>query len=417
MPSSFRRCFAAAALILAAGCQHGAPPAQPVQSVAVSTAARRTIHPAVTLSGLIAPLQNVAITTDVSEPTDSVLVNEGDSVTKGEVLAQLSTTDLVANLDSAQRDASENAAKLEQARYQAQQALESGGDQVHEAQAALDQARANYSYAEIELSRDEQLLTQGYVSQDTVDQQRAQTVVTQQAVSSAQAALATAMENQHVNGSQAAGLQKADVDAAQAAYASSVAQVRSLQAQIAKATIVSPIDGVVVNRNLNPGEYPGTRQIFTLQEVSHVYAELNAFSEQIANVRPNASVTVISTALPNEPFTGKVVAVLSPATPTSSGFVVKVDVPNPHHALEPGMTVSATVSTPAISGLAIPVSAFIDDTHQTVMVVEDNVAHSAQVQQVASDPRYAVITGLSAGAKVVTNGNLNLSDGQKVAVR
>ncbi len=52
--------------------------------------------------------------------------------------------------------------------------------------------------------------------------------------------------------------------------------------QIAKATITSPIDGVVVNRNINPGEYPGNREIFTLQQVDPIYAVLHASSEQVA---------------------------------------------------------------------------------------------------------------------------------------
>jgi multidrug efflux pump subunit AcrA (membrane-fusion protein) len=406
------------ALLALSGCGKGAKvQSSDAQPVTVAKTLVRAVRPVVSLSGMIAPLQNVALTTDITEPTAAVYVNEGDSVRRGQVLAQLSTADLEANYVAAERAAAENKARLEQASYQAQAALESGNDQVRQAQAALDQASANQAYAQTELRRDEQLLGQGYVSQETVDQQRAQTVSAQQSADSAKAALATAIENQHVNGSQNVGLQKANVDAAQAAYASSVAQADSLATQIAKATIVSPIDGVVVNRNLNPGEYPGTRQIFTLQEVAHVYAELSAFGGQISSMRSGATVKLVSTALPEKQFAGTVVAVLSPTTPSSSGFIVKVDVPNPKGTLRPGMTVSAQVVTQAVTGVAVPVSSFLDDTHQTLMIVSGDTARVAQVQEVAHDAKFSVITGLSTGVPVVTNGELNLFDGQKVAVR
>ena len=63
-----------------------------------------------------------------------------------------------------------------------------------------------------------------------------------------------------------------------------LSQAQQVRVQIAKATIVSPIDGVVVNRNLNPGEYPGNRQIFTLQQVKPMYAILRGSAAQVEGI-------------------------------------------------------------------------------------------------------------------------------------
>ncbi len=397
------RCLVVACLFALFGCAHQATQSTPPPTVKVVAAAPRTIHPMVALSGVVAPLQNVALTTSLQEPTDAVLVNEGDGVHVGQILARLNTADLSASANQA-------AAHLEQAQYQATLALGQGGQQVRSAQAALDQAKQNLSLAQITLSRDEQLLGQGFISQQDVDTQRTQVDVYQKAVVAAQAGLAQATENEQANGTQSQGLQKANVDQASAA-------LQQVQAQISRAQIISPVNGIVVNRNLNPGEFPGTRQIFTLQEVDNVYAELNAFGSQVASVSQGAPVAMTSPALPKRTFNGSVVAILSPTSPSSSGFIIKVKVPNKDQTLRPGMTVTANVKAPALRGIAVPVNAFLDDTHQTVITVTDNTAHVSNVVEVAEDPNWAVVTGLPEGTQVLANGQTNVTDGEKVAVR
>ncbi|HME81889.1 MAG TPA: efflux RND transporter periplasmic adaptor subunit [Candidatus Eremiobacteraceae bacterium] len=396
--------IASAVILTAAGCAHNTTTLKtPAPLVPIEKTAVRTVQPVLSLSGLVAPLQNVAITSDLTEPAAAVLVNEGDVVQRSQVLARLSIADLQAQLDAADRAAAEADAKATQTKYQAQYAIASGGDQVRSAQAQLD-------LAESTLHRDQMLFGQGYIS--------AQEVQTQQTnVAAAQAVLATAKENQLANGDQRQGMQQANIQAAIAAAASAHAQAEQVQAQIAKATIVAPVDGVVVNRNINPGEYPGTRQIFTLQEISSVYAALNAFGGQIAGIPKGATVTLTSVALPGQRFNATVVAVLPPTSPTSAGFIVKVVIPNPKRALLPGMTVAANVAKQSLSGVTVPVGAFIDDTHHTLFTVDNNdTAHISQVVEIARGTRYAVVKGLPSGVNVVTDGTLAISDGQQVQI-
>jgi HlyD family secretion protein len=397
------RCLVAACLFMLGGCAHKAVPAAPLPTVSVAVASERTIYPSVSLSGLIAPYQNVAITTSLQEPTEAVYVNEGDRVHAGQVLARLDTSDLSANAGQA-------AAHLEQTQYQANLSISQGGDQVRSARAGLQQAEDNLNLAQVTLSRDTQLLSQGFIDKQTVDTQRTQVAVDQKAVTAAQAALAQAVENEQANGSQSQGMQKANVDQAAAA-------LQQIEVQIDRADIVSPVNGIVVNRNLNPGEYPGTRQIFTLQEIDNVYAELNAFGSQVPGITEGHSVTMTSPSVAKGSFTGIVVAVLPPTSPTASGFIVKVKVPNPNFALLPGMTVNAKVLLPPQRGIAVPVNAFLDDTHQTVMAVASGVAHVANVTEVAEDAHNAIVTGVPSGTAVLANGQSGIVDGEKVAVR
>jgi RND family efflux transporter MFP subunit len=218
----------------------------------------------------------------------------------------------------------------------------------------------------------------------------------------------------HANGTLSSGLQGATVASARADAEMARAQADQVRVQIAKARIVSPVDAVVVNRNLNPGEFPGSRQIFTVQETDRVYAILNGAASQIVGIANGATVNVGSANLPGKQFSGKVEGVLNAINPGSTNFVVKVVLQNPSGTLRPGMAVSGIASLPSASGVRIPATAFLDTTNSTVQTVTNNVVHTVKVTMIAQDQQNAIVSGLSPGTKVVTNGQLGLADGQQV---
>src|SRR5581483_9488870 len=98
----FRRLPAAGCVLLAVcittACSHRTRPTSPTATVTTSVAQFGSIQPSEQLAGIVAPYENVAIQTTLTEPTDTVNVQEGDHVTQGEVLAQLDTADLQATL-------------------------------------------------------------------------------------------------------------------------------------------------------------------------------------------------------------------------------------------------------------------------------------------------------------------------------
>jgi membrane fusion protein (multidrug efflux system) len=185
-----------------------------------------------------------------------------------------------------------------------------------------------------------------------------------------------------------------------------------------RGTIVSPIDGIVVNRYLNPGEYPGTRQLFTIQQLDPVYAVFDASDAQLVGVQKGATVTFTTTDAPNHTYKARVIAILGQVEPGSTSFVVKAVVPNPKYALTSGMTIAGTVALARVRGISIPVTAFLDDSHSSVMTVSsDGTVHTTPVRQIgAATQTAAVVTGLAAGTSIIANGQLGLTDGQKVAV-
>jgi HlyD family secretion protein len=407
------------------GRMRSSPPPIPTATVRPTT-----IQAHSSLSGVIAPLQNVAISSSLTEPTDAVNVNEGDHVTRGEALAVLDTADLRANRAQAQstvetdiRTAASLDAKVAQARYTARLNIDQGGDQVKTARAALLQARQTFAEARIDLQRDRQLLANGYISQQTVDQQVTTMQNDAEQVRSAQASVQSALTNQQVNGTNSTGLQAANVQSAiadaRAAHATvdqARAQVLQYQTQIDKATITSPIDGVVVNRNLNLGEYPGSRTLFTIQEIDHMYAELNASSPDTfaIPVGANASLTISGNQM--QMYTGKVVGVLGQVAPGSTNFTVKILLANPKGTLQSGLPVTANITLPPVTGMGVPVTAFLDDTHTSLMIADDQldeiIAKTIHVRELGSNGTTSIVSGLKSGDAIVTNGQLGLSDGQ-----
>jgi HlyD family secretion protein len=413
---AMKMCLAAIVAVILSSCSHAvAPSSAPVPAVATVVSRTTTIAPAETLAGTIAPYQNVAIQSSLVEPTLAVYVNEGDIVHRGEVLAVLDVADMEADLQSFLETAASNHAKLQQDLYQEPLTITQGTDAVRSAQSTLAQSQRTLANDQLNLQREQALLRNGYIAPQAVDQQATTVNIDQQTVRSAQAGLVSARAQEQANGTDSHGLASAIVLQGQAQEATSLAQAAQIRTQISRATIVSPIDGVVVNRNLNPGEYPGTREIFTLQELDPVYAVLNASDTQLAGIRNGTNVDLSTPDDAGIHYQGKVVAVLGQVNPGSTNFIVKAKFRNPGNRLIAGVVVTARVALRPVHGVAIPFTAFLDTSHKAVMVVRAGATHTNAVRQLANDGTTAIVSGLAPGTAVVANGQLGLTDGEEVA--
>ena len=398
--------FAVLALAIAAcgrgGSHRGRLGQQAPTAIPTAVAAQATVHPTAQIAGIIAPYQNVSLSSSLSEPVDSVDVIQGDRVRKGETLAVLDTTDLVATYNSDLKNAESADARATETKYQAQLNLGQGNYNVQAAAAAMRNAKLSYD-------QNAALFKTGYVSQSQLEASRATYVQDVQNYN-------TAVLNAKVNGNNNQGLQAATVASAIADAQSAHAAANQVMAQIERATIVSPVDGIIVNRNLNPGEYPGSRTIFTIQQLDPVYAELNASSNNVFAITRGSPVALTIPGIPSaDVYHGRVSAVLGQVQPGSTNFTVECIVPNPGDKLQSGMAATGTIDLPPASGIGIPTTSFLDDSHTTIMTVtSDGTAKQVSVHEVASNGKTSIVTGLAAGTKVISNGQLGITDGQQV---
>jgi RND family efflux transporter MFP subunit len=290
---------------------------------------------------------------------------------------------------------------------------------VSAAQAAVRQAQETLRKDQLDLTRYQQLFGSGFISQQQLATQIALVANDRQAVRSAQSTLASDQEQVTANGTlDSNGLQSSSVQQSRATEQVALAQAQQVRTQIAKATIVSPIDGVVVNRNLNVGEYPGTRQIFTLQQTDPTFAIVRGSGAQVADIENGAAASVVASDVSNKPLQGHVAGVLNQINPGSTDFQVKIVLPNPTGRLRAGMAVLGKVDLPPARGISIPVTAFIDDNHDSILVVgDDDTIKTQHVVETIDDGKNAIVQGLASGTRVVSDGQTSVGDGQKVAVR
>jgi len=394
-----------ALLALASGCggasKNPKAEASPLPAVVTVVAQTGTISPTLAIAGVITPYRQVGIASDLSEPIISVNVQEGDHVRAGQVLAKLLTDDLEASLVSAERVVAEDVANYSHTSYQTGAVNAEDAAAIRTAQATLHQAEVNLAGARTDLNRYLQLQAQGYIANQTVDEQRTTVASDTAAVLAARAALNQAIANANANGSGANnGEQQQELAAAREEANAAEASAEQLRREIARATIVAPVDGIIDAINANPGEYPSGRELFTEEQVDQVYAILPSSTAQAVDIRTGATATVTAAGSTRHDR-GTVTAVLDQLAPGTTNFNVKVLLANPDGHLHAGMPVSASVAEPVVSGVLVPVTAFLDDTHTAVYVVTDGVVRTHAVTEVKDDGKHAVVTGLDLGSTVV----------------
>jgi HlyD family secretion protein len=192
-----------------------------------------------------------------------VLVDEGDTVDKAQVVATVDTEPLEAQLRSSE-------AKIRQAQ-----------DDLRTAQARTQAKQAELEYNSQEYKRSKQLVTRGAVSQQEAELDRAK-------ADASQADLLAAR-------SQAA--------AAQSAIDSATADAERLKAEIADYTLRAPLRARVETRAAQPGEVLGAGgKVLTLDDLSDVYMYVFLPTDTVGKVALNSEARIVLDAIPNYPI-------------------------------------------------------------------------------------------------------------------
>lgn len=265
------------------------------------TVARGTLNLTVSADGTLQPTRSVNVGSELSGTVARVLVDVNDRVTKGQVLVELDT------------------AKLRDQIARTRAALAA-------AVAGVAQSVATRQEAQASLSRLEEVrqLSGGKVPAPTeIDTARA-------AVERAQAAEASA----------------------RAGVASARAQLSTDETNLAKASIRSPIDGVVLTRSVDPGNAVAASlqavTLFTLAEdLRRLNLEVNVDETDVGLVLPGQKASFTVGAYLNRRFPATVTRVAYGSTKTDNvvTYTTRLEVANPDLTLRPGMTATATIQT------------------------------------------------------------------------
>ncbi len=295
-----------------------------------------------------------------------VLVDHGDVVKRGQVLAEIDPVDL------AERHAAARSA-FERARHSADTAA-----------AQLGEAKARQQIAQASADRFRDLARQGFVSNDALGAKLAEADATRAAVDAAGSALAAA---------------KQEISRASAEVAAVAKQRLNLK-------LVSPVDGIVTAREAEPGNTVVAGQaVLRLIDPASMWVRVRVDQGQAAGIAPGQDAVIVLRSDRNSALPGKVVRIELQADPITEERLVDVAFEQPPADWSIGELAEVTIELPKIDvGLFVPSQAVQRHGQQTgVWRIEEQRARFVPVKSGAStlDGRTQILEGLRVGDLVI----------------
>ena len=238
----------------------------------------------------------------------------------------------------------------------------------------------------------------------------------------AQAALdnATKDKQRYETAFRTGGVTQQQLDQVTLALENAQARVAQAKIRVNDANIRSSMNGIVNKRFIEPGAVvsPGT-QLFEQVDVSSLKLNITVDEAQVARLKVGDKVTVKASVYPDKEFTG-VINFIAAKADNSLNFPVEINIPsNPDNMLKAGMYGTAYFKgNSQIQSLFIPRTAFVGSvaSGQVFVVSDSSTAKllSVTAGRVVGD-KVEILDGLSEGDKVITSGQINLSDGSRVS--
>jgi RND family efflux transporter MFP subunit len=390
----------------------------PPKLVAVAPVVEREVAAAQTFVGTVMPLRKAIVGSAVDGRVIEYPLNEGDRVTKGQLLAQLLTDTI--NLEIAAAEANLELRKQQLAE------LQNGTrpEEIQQAKAQMLAAEARMKYAQARRTRAENLYRQGQaMSEEQRDEMIALAIEAEQAYVDSKAAYELAVN----------GPRKEQIAQAAAQVAVQQATLNQLKDQLQKHSIVSRFDGYITAENTEVGQWlkqgDPVAEVAALDEVE---VRVHVVEQYVPHIRVGMSVSVQIPALPDVPLSGTVSAVVPQADVQARTFPVKVRVKN--QLSEDGPLVKsgmyARVLLPTGSretALLVSKDAIVLGGPQPMVFVVDAATPNAKQGKVRPVPVKLGIAdgsmiqvtgeGLAPGQLVVVQGNERLRPGEEVNIQ
>jgi len=407
--TSFARMLAAAivgvGVLSSAGCSGDSKEKEPVVQVQVATVQREPLQQTVTSEAVLFPLQQAALTPKISAPVKAFYVKRGSKVHKGQLLAVLENRDLAAAEQ-------ENKGAYGEAQATYESTTTAGlPEEVQKAKLEAQAAQQSLEAEEKVYKSRQELFQQGALPRKELDQGN---------LSYTQARNNYEIAQKHLDALLAVG-QHQQLKAAQGQLEAAKGKYLGATAQMSYSEIRSPIDGVVTDRSLYPGEMAAAgTPLLTVMDISQVTARAHVPQQQasLLKVGDKAFLTV-----PGEdaPIDGKITLVSPALDPSSTTVEVWVQVANSHQNLRPGSSVQLSMVAKTVSdALTIPTAALLtgqDGGNSVMLTGDDGRAHQKPVKAgIRQEGRIQVVEGLKEGDRVVAAGAYGLPDNAKIKI-
>jgi HlyD family secretion protein len=291
----------------------------------IASAERGDLARVVVATGKIEPLSKVEVKSKASGIVKKLYVDYGDRVKQGDVLADLDKVQLEASLHAAE------------ANYQAAQAARDSANAQLERN-KVDAEGPDVPFLKLNMERAQEMYKDGVMSKSLVED----------AEKNYQLAL-----NKQVSAQRNLAVSRAEIAKAEAQVAQAKAALDNAQEDLRNSTIVSPIDGLVLSRDVNVGDAVSSilvlgsqaTLIMTLGDISEVYVQGKVDEADIGKVYLNQPARIVVESFKDKKFDGKVTRI-SPYGKEKDNvttFEVRVSISNPGGELKANMSANAEI--------------------------------------------------------------------------
>ncbi|KJH73342.1 efflux RND transporter periplasmic adaptor subunit [Aliterella atlantica] len=407
----------------------------------------------ITASGKVVPVQSVNLSPKTSGRLVQLLVDQGDKVEQGQIIARMDDTDLQAQLTKARANLAQSQAQLDETRAgsrpeeiaqaqarldQAQAQLDQARtgnrpEEIAQAQAQVEAAQARVNLTSSRVQRNRNLASQGAIAQDTLDEviaddrsakanlQEAQRRLAEvrsgsrsEEIAQRQAAVAEAREalQQLQNGSR-----PEEIAQRQAAVAAAASELKAIQVQLNDTIIRAPFAGIVTQKYATEGAFvtPTTSASSTASATSTSIVAIARGLEVLAQIpevdigqiKSGQSVEIVADAYPNQVFKGRI-RLISPEAVVEqnvTSFQARIALVTGQDALRSGMNVDLTILGADVKdALVVPTAAIVTNKQGQTGVLIPNDKNKAKFSPVeigsAVQDQTQIISGVEPGDRI-----------------
>lgn len=373
-----------------------------VVDVTTAAAIQRDLPRFFEATGSLAGDEQTDVAPSIAGKVVAIGVDLGSYVKRGQMIVRLDDVDLKLRVEQAQ-------AQLEQAKASLRQAEEKVGlragqkfdphrvPEVASAKVTLDLAEKN-------LRRAEKLIESGDVARSFYDDQKAKADQSRELY---EAAISKARQDY------------AAVATARANVSNAETQLGLARRSLSYALVFSPIDGYIVERSADLGEYVSpTAKVATVVRTNPMRIRIDIPEQSIPTVQVGQSISVTTSAWPDKNFSGRIARISPNVSANSRTLTVEAEIENSSGALKPGQFATVRILEPRSEpAILVPARAVHTDAGVSrVFVIKDGLAQQRLVQLGQTEGDLVEIkNGVAADEQVATSNVEQLSDG--VAVR
>jgi len=363
---------------------------EPAAAIQVSTApvVERSTNRGVEVVGSLEAQDQVTVSSQGSGNLESISVDLGSPVSRGQVIARIDQRELKLKRDQAEAALHQAEAKL---------GITRDGKIDPQKQPDVRQAVAALERARYDLTAAKKLFDAGTISNQQYD-------VYQKTVDQAEARYQASLEN---------------VRNLEGIIEEKRAALDLTKKQLADSDIISPLSGVVKEKTASRGEYlqPG-KPVVTIVQINPLRLRLEVPETFAASIAKGQVVTLKVDSFPDREFKGVIKRINPSMDEKSRSLMAEAEVANPNALLRPGMFArSQIVSNSKTMALMVPEKAVVSLAGVTkIFILEGSVAVERIVRLGARDGSLVeILEGVKAGERVITSNAEQLHDGSPVA--